>query len=86
MLELVNESYELKFRTIGDIDDVIRSSTKALKEYEYDEFSKNHFDAVEAARVSIGLNDSEIGKDHSRYFVNNFKKYNDMIKHVMETS
>lgn len=79
--ELVDELEELGFQTFGEIDDIIRNSTETLKQYEREQFSKNHFDAVSAIRICIGLNYPEMGKKRStKYFVSEFEKYNNMLR------
>lgn len=79
--ELADELEELGFQTFGEIDDIIRNSTETLKQYEREQFSKNHFDIVGAMRICIGLNYPEIGKKRStKYFVSEFEKYNNMLR------
>ena len=75
--ELIEELQNLGFQPIGEIDEIIINSTEILKQYESEQFSKRHFDAVDATRICIGLNYSELGKKHSsKYFLNEFEKYN----------
>ena len=75
--EFIKELQNLGFQTIGEIDEIIINSTEILKQYESEQFSKHHFDAVDATRICIGLNYSDLGKKHSsKYFLNEFEKYN----------
>ena len=79
--ELVQELEELGFQTIGEIDEIIRHSTEALKQYESEQFSKRYFDGVGATRICVGLQYAEIGKKRSsKYFISEFEKYHNMIK------
>ena len=80
--KLVHELEELEFKTIGEVDDMIRNSTEILIQYENEEFSKCHFDIVGATRVCIGLHYPEIGKNRSKYFISNFEKYNRMARDI----
>ena len=79
--ELVYELEELGFQTIGEIDEIIRHSTEILKQYEYEQFSKRHFDGIGATRICIGLQYPVIGKKRSsKYFISEFEKYYGMVK------
>ncbi len=79
--EFVEELQDLGFQTIGEIDEIIRNSTEILKQYENEQFSKRHFDAVGAARICIGLNYPDLGKKRSsKYFLSEFEKYNNMAR------
>ena len=80
--KLVNELRELDFKTIGEIDDVVRNSTEILIQYENEEFSKRHFDIVGATRVCIGLHYPKLGKNRSKYFISNFEKYNRIARDI----
>ena len=59
--ELMEELKELGLQTIGEIDEIIRNSTEILKQYENEQFSKRHFDGVNAVRICIGLHYPELG-------------------------
>ena len=79
--ELIYELEELGFQTIGEIDEIIRHSTEILKQYEYEQFSKRHFDGIGATRICIGLQYPVIGKNRSsKYFISEFEKYYGMVK------
>ena len=79
--ELVQEIKELGFQRIGEIDELVRNSTEILKQYEDEQFSKRHFDEVDAVRICIGLNYPALGeKRSSKYFINTFDKYNNLAK------
>lgn len=79
--EFIEELQDLGFQTIGEIDEIIRNSTEILKQYENEQFSKRHFDAVGATRICIGLNYPDLGnKRSSKYFLSGFEKYNNIVK------
>lgn len=79
--ELVEELEGFGFRTIGEIDKIIRNSVEVLKRYEIDQFSHRYFDIVDSTRICVGLNYPEMGaRRSSKYFVNTFEKYNKMLK------
>lgn len=79
--EFVEELQDLGFQTIGKIDEIIKNSTEILKQYENEQFSKRHFDAVGATRICIGLNYPDLGKKHSsKYFLSGFEKYNNIAR------
>jgi len=79
--ELAEELGGLGFATIGEIDEIVRNSTETLKQYEDEQFSKDHFDAVGATRVCIGLHYPELGnRRSSKYFVRQFGKYHDLAR------
>ncbi len=79
--EFVEELQDLGFQTIGEIDKIIRNSTEILKQYENEQFSKRHFDAVGATRICVGLNYSDLGKKRSsEYFISQFEKYNHIAR------
>ena len=77
--ELAEELAGLGFTAIGEIDGIVRNSTEVLRQYENEQFSKRHFDAVEATRICIGLRYPELGdKRSSKYFVSQFSRYNSL--------
>ena len=79
--EFVEELQDLGFQTIGKVDEIIRNSTEILKQYEDEQFSKRHFDAVGAARICVGLNYPDLGKKRSsKYFLSEFEKYNSIAR------
>ena len=79
--EFVKELQDLGFQTIGEIDEIIRNSTEILKQYENEQFSKRHFNAVGATRICIGLNYPDLGKKRSsKYFLSEFEKYNNIAR------
>ena len=81
ILELVKELQKLGFQRIGEIDEIVRNSTEVLKQYEEEQFSKYHFDLVDSIRICIGLSYPDLGQKHSsKYFINSFNKYNDIVR------
>ena len=79
--ELVQEIRELGFQTIGEVDEIIRNSTEVLRQYEDEQFSRRHFDEVDAVRICIGLHYPDLGQKHSsKYFIRIFEKYNNIAR------
>ena len=81
--EFIQELGELEFQTIGEIDEIVKHYTEIFKQYENQQFSAYHFDAVDAIRICIGLHHPKLGKKHSsKYFVNEFDKYHNLARGI----
>ena len=79
--EVINELKEMDFKTISELDDIIRNSVDTLIQYEKEHFSKNHFDCVGALRICIGLHYPKINKDQaSNFYIYDSMKFNAIAK------
>jgi hypothetical protein len=81
--KLTDELHKIGFKTIGEIDVLIRNSTHVFLQYENEQFSKNYFNSIAATRICIGLNYHKLGRAHdSSFFISDFDKYHVMIKNT----
>lgn len=79
--DVADELRGMGFRTIGQLDEIIRNTVEILQRYENDQFERRYFDRVDAVRTCIGMHYDSLGDDHgSGFFVREFSRYHGMAR------